>query len=271
MRLAINPLQWQAPQSDELLEQVREAGFDAVQAELDGRTAAEYRLLLDRHELTPAPGYFSAPLSTFPLAPQVRTRARLFAEDHAELGLSEACLADDLHPDRTGAPPSRHTPLPAYALVRIVEAIEEIASIWSEFGVAACVHNHVGSHIETEDELDRVMRATSAALCLDTGHLAWASADPLGVARRYETRIRMLHLKDLRADVLAHASTSGWDYDATVRAGLWQEPGHGDLDLWPVADLVRDAAAWMIIEVDRSTVSPVESARRCASWAQARA
>jgi inosose dehydratase len=156
-------------------------------------------------------------------------------------------------------------------LVRIVEAVEEIAGIWREFGLTACVHNHVGSYIETEDELDRVMRASSAALCPDTGHLAWAAADPLQVTSRYQARVRMLHLKDLSDDVLSTASTCGWDYDTTVQRGLWREPGHGDLDLVPVIEVVRDFAAWMIIEVDHSIVSPAESARRCATWAHARA
>jgi len=271
MRVAINPLQWDAPQSDQVLDQLREVGFDAVQAELEGRSADEYRRRLDRHELSPAPGYFEAPLSRFPLTPEVRSHARRFAAEHAELGLTEACLADELHPDRVGTPPSRHTPLPAYSLVRIIEAIEEITAIWSEFGVTACVHNHVGSYIETEDEVDRVLRATRSAFCPDTGHLAWAGVDPLQIIDRHQARVRALHLKDLSRSVVEEASARGWDYQTTVRAGLWREPGYGDLDLWPIVDLVRGGAAWMIIEVDRSTVAPVESARRCASWLHARA
>jgi inosose dehydratase len=269
MRIAINPLQWRVPQSDELLGQLRQAGFDAVQTELEGRSAEEYRRLLDRHGLSPAPGYFEAPLSTFPLTLDVRSRARQFAVGHAELGLTEACLADVLHPDRGDAPPSRHCPLAAYGIVRIVQAIEEIASIWSAFGVTACVHNHVGSYIQTEDELDRVMRGTKAAFCPDTGHLAWAGIDPLEAVERYLTRVRVIHLKDLSAKVMAKASARGWDYERTVRAGLWQEPGHGDLDLLPIADLVREDAAWMVIEVDRSAATPFESALRCASWVHA--
>jgi len=271
MRVAINPLQWGAPQSDAILEQLREAGFDAVQAELEGRSPDEYRRLLDRHELSPAPGYFDAPLSRFPLTAEVRSNARRFAAEQAELGLTEACLADELHPERVGRPPSRHASPPAYSIVRIIEAIEEITAIWSEFGVTACVHNHVGSYVQTQDELERVLRGTSAAFCPDTGHLTWAAANPLQIVESYQTRVRVLHLKDLSRSVVAEGSRRGWDYDTTVRAGLWQEPGYGDLDLWPIVELARGAATWMIIEVDRSTVTPLESARRCASWLHARA
>jgi inosose dehydratase len=270
MRVAINPLQWEEPQSDAVLAEVRKAGFCAVQAELNGRRAEKYRELLVRHDLNPAPGYFSAPLASFPLTAEIKARAKRFAEEQAALGLMEACLADDLSVARTVAPPARHVHPPQHVTRRIVAAIKTIASIWSSVGVTACVHNHVGSYIQTEAEIDAVMRRTTAALCPDTGHLAWAGMDPLAIVQRYGARVRMIHVKDISTTVRAQGSALGWDYEATVGAGLWHEPGHGDLDLWPVVDAVRGKASWMIIEVDRSTLPPMDSARRCAGWLHAR-
>jgi sugar phosphate isomerase/epimerase len=34
----------------------------------------------------------------------------------------------------------------------------------------------------------------------DTGHLAWAGADPVDVARRYGSRVRAARIRDLRSD-----------------------------------------------------------------------
>jgi inosose dehydratase len=281
VKFAINPLQWDELDPDgvgltirhdspEVLGQVHAAGFRAVSAEperLGG--AAACRELLAASGLDPAPGYYSAPLAAGALSAAERARARAFAVGHVELGLTEACLADDLDPPRVRLPQPQDD-LPAAAIERIVEGVRGVAEVWAEVGLTPCVHNHVGTGIQTELEIDTVLNQTASAgvhFCPDTGHLAWAGVDPAGMLRRHRDRVRLLHVKDISRAIAKQGSAGGWDYGTTVKAGLWREPGFGDLDLSGALGELARLPDWVILEVDHSTVTPGESTRRCRQWA----
>ena len=278
-RAAINPLQWCELQADgmelvpgcsqaEMLSEVHAAGFGAVTVDpLIGQGRLAYQRQLALFELDPAPGYFSAPLADLGAAHEAR--AQSFAALHSELGLTAACIADDLHPERTGTPPSQHAELSAELSERIVGSIERIARIWSEFGITACVHNHVGSYIESAAEIEHVLRNTEAALvgfCPDTGHISWAGVEPAAIIRAHRQRVQIVHVKDLDATVLSKGATRGWDYGAFVRAGLWREPGQGSIDLTASLEGLHGTHCWIIAEVDHSDLAPLESGRLCAQW-----
>ena len=54
-------------------------------------------------------------------------------------------------------------------------------------------------------DIDRLMATTDPVavfLLLDTGHLYWAGDDPLDLAKAYADRIKHVHLKDIRPDVM---------------------------------------------------------------------
>jgi inosose dehydratase len=282
VKFAINPLQWDDLDPDgvgltirhdspEVLEQVRAAGFRAVSAEperLGG--AAACRELLAASGLDPAPGYYSAPLAAGALSADERARARAFAVEHIELGLTEACLADDLDPPRVRRPQPQDD-LPAAAIARIVEGVRDVAEVWGELGLTPCIHNHVGTGIQTAVEVDTVLDQTESAgvhFCPDTGHLAWAGVDPAATLRRHRKRVRLLHVKDISREIAVQGAAGRWDYGATVKAGLWREPGFGDLDLSGALGVLAERPNWVILEVDHSTVAPGESTRRCWQWAQ---
>src|SRR5262249_24963669 len=109
------------------------------------------------------------------------------------------------------------------------------------------------------------------ALGPDTGHLAWAGVDVVSFAKRHRDRIRALHVKDLRLQVADEYRGGDADYREGVRAGLWVEPGRGDLDLAGVlAALDGGRCAWGIVEVDNPDLpTPEESARAAGDWARA--
>jgi inosose dehydratase len=283
VKVAINPLQWFTLQANgvdmvrevsqtEMFPQIREAGFRAVLAEPDlDQSIDSYRRSLAASSLEAAPGYFSAPLAEADQLDSILTKARQFAWQHLQLGLREACLADDIHPDRLSAPPSTHDPVSTAVIDQMVQTIDAIAAIWQEFDLTPCVHNHVGSYIETEIEVDSVLSRTNArrvAFCPDTGHFAWAGVDSQSILDRHRDRVRLMHIKDVRAAVIDRGTRAGWDYGLFVRAGLWAEPGSGDMDLDGVLRAVGRLNGWLIVEVDHSTVEPIESTRKCAEWAE---
>lgn len=140
-------------------------------------------------------------------------------------------------------------------------------------GVRPSLHPHVGTWIETEEEGRAVLDAlpeSRLGFLPDTGHLAWAGADVGAFIKDYAGRIPFVHVKDCRLSVAAQGQEKGWGYRQTVMAGLWAEPGRGELDLAAIiGNLPATFDGWLMAEAeaDRPDItdpydSAVASARR---------
>jgi inosose dehydratase len=75
------------------------------------------------------------------------------------------------------------------------------ANIYAEacvrWGLKAALHNHMGTCVETHEEVERFLEACSTCnLILDTAHLAAVGGDPESIIRRYPERIQVMHMKD---------------------------------------------------------------------------
>ncbi|MDQ3651843.1 MAG: sugar phosphate isomerase/epimerase, partial [Acidobacteriota bacterium] len=105
-------------------------------------------------------------------------------------------------------------------------------------------------------------------LCLDTGHYFFGGGDPVDAVRLYGTRIRHLHLKDVRLPVLEAARRDGVGYLEAVRRDVFCELGEGAIDFRKIIQdmTAQGSSDWAIVEQDVDTrsgdVKPVESALR---------
>ena len=130
--------------------------------------------------------------------------------------------------------------------------LDRISDAGAEHGILATLHPHVGTIIEREPEVARVLDSSSIALCLDTGHLLIGGNDPARLAREVPDRIAHTHLKDVNAD-LAHSVQKGqMSYSAAVKAGMYRPLGTGDVD---IAGIVSSLEAngytgWYVLEQD---------------------
>jgi inosose dehydratase len=144
----------------------------------------------------------------------------------------------------------------------MVEALRRAAAIAHDHGLRPVVHPHAGSFIEFEDEVGRLLDEPDLDLCLDTGHAAYAGAAPEGLVAEYGARLGHLHLKDVRADVLARVRDEGLDFWAAIAAGVFCPLGQGVVDLPAVLGAVADAGyrGYATIEQDRvaGSGSPIE-------------
>jgi sugar phosphate isomerase/epimerase len=274
---------WRSEQPD-VHRQIREAGFDAVMIEvLDTQTLQAYRRMLDDASLRPAPGYIQiAPpeakgLSLRRGSPEwVRwfNPVRRRAEESNFLGLDTVFLAAELD---LGAP--RITEASATGaffdqgmLDRQVEYLAEAAEVLRSEGIRAGLHNHVGSLVETEYEIDYVMRQVDPSLLgasFDVGHLEWAGIPSGPFLRRYRDRLLDLHVKDLDVEIAAAARSRPTPYYEVSDQRFFLEPGLGHVDLPEVLQaLGDDFAGWIVIEVDRPSMEPVESARTSWAWVE---
>jgi inosose dehydratase len=280
---ALNPIQWLASDDGwldfsrqldhrQLLEEIKAAGFDAVMAELpDGWSLEQYQAVFQEIGLECAPGFFSVGLAEQP-DNELVARAAAVARTHADLGLKEIFLGTGMSRD---APRVLH-PAQGFAfdqgrLERVIELIETVARTMIAEGVRPALHPHVGTWIETEDEARTVLEAIDSSLLAfgpDTGHLVWAGADVRALISDYADRVASVHVKDCRLSVAERARSEDLGYQAAVMAGLWAEPGRGELELEAILDaLPTTFDGWLIVEVDRPDLAdPLESARASASW-----
>src|SRR5438270_478750 len=87
-----------------------------------------------------------------------------------------------------------------------VTTLHQLAREARQSGHRAVYHPHVGTFIETPDEVERLMSETDPdllGLCLDTGHYTLGGGDAVEALRRYRRRLRHVHLKDVSASAMS--------------------------------------------------------------------
>jgi len=132
------------------------------------------------------------------------------------------------------------------------DGVRLAANACRERGYDPTFHHHIGSQIESPQEIDRLLELTDIALCLDNGHLAVAGADAVEGIGRWGERINHVHIKD--ADMYA--------VDRLVRQRkpveeLWERQvftplGGGQLGCDDVLDALHAIGyrGWLVVEQD---------------------
>ena len=138
--------------------------------------------------------------------------------------------------------------------------VERVARAMAADGVVPCLHRHVGTWIETPDELEQNFTSVPADVLMrgpDTGDLAWAGADPRAFLARHRDRVGAIHVKDIRLGVAARARDECEYYRLATTGSSSTEPGRGDIDLDQptVADSASAAADWTRPRLERRRIA----------------
>ena len=91
-----------------------------------------------------------------------------------------------------------------------------------EYGISLTFHHHMGTVVQNPDEVKRLMENTEpeyVSLLFDTGHFAYRGADPLEMAKTYMHRIRHVHLKDIRPEIVQEVRKKKRSFLDGVRMG----------------------------------------------------
>ncbi|MFV8163472.1 sugar phosphate isomerase/epimerase family protein [Mycobacterium sp. 134] len=134
----------------------------------------------------------------------------------------------------------------------LLSNLDRLASIVAARGLLAVLHPHVGTMVETRDDVDRVLAGSAIPLCLDTGHLLIGGTDPLELAKAVPHRIAHTHLKDVDAALAAKVQSGAISYTDAVKAGMYTPLGTGDVDIAGIVSVLRDNGfdGWFVMEQD---------------------
>jgi inosose dehydratase len=268
---------------DDVLGDIRKAGYEGAPWGWNlgrgrgdsSRPTEEIRAVLSRHNLKPAPSYFSGDLWETERRDEFVAQARHYAEVSAALGLHELYVAAGgfdkvMTSGRTRRQAAGHvTPedsLTEAEFDQFAGGLNAVAAATLEYGVRCCFHNHVGTVIETEQEIEGLLaRVDESVLSLgpDIGHLAWAGIDVVAFCKRHLDRIRTMHLKDINGEVRDQGREAGWDYGTFSGNGVFTELATGCVDFKAMFGLLSKAgfSGWLIVETDVTQLSsPLESA-----------
>lgn len=269
VRLGISPISWSNDDLPELggatpletcLAEARLAGFEGIElGNKFPRNPAVLRPLLERHRLSLISGWYSGRLLersvTEEMAAIEEHRALLAAMGCAVLVYAET--TGSIAGDR-GRPLSSRPHLGDADWFDFGRQLSELAAHLSQRGIRLAYHHHMGAVVENEAEIDRLMATTSAAvgLLLDTGHLAFAGADPARLAHRYAHRIVHVHCKDVRSGVLARVRAGDPSFLDAVLDGVFTVPGDGCIEFAEVLAELAAAhyAGWLVVEAEQDPV-----------------
>lgn len=266
VRLGTNPIAWSNDDMRELggttpleacLREAREAGFEGIElGHKFPRDPDNLRPLLAEHDIDLVSGWYSSELLKRSVEEEIEN-----LEPHLSLLVAMGCktvvwaeTAGCVHGDRQ-APLSTRPRIREGQWPEFAHRMSAIAAYVRSRGLWLAYHHHMGTVIETEAEVDRLMDMTSddVGLLLDTGHLTFAGGDPLAVARRHGRRIRHVHCKDVRLPVMRTAIDADTSFLMAVVDGVFTVPGDGDVDFLPVLCAVAEAGytGWLVVEAEQ--------------------
>ncbi len=264
IRLGANPIIWSNDDMRELgaetsletcLAEARQIGFEGMElGHKFPRDARELAAILDRFGLACVSGWYSAEL----LARDARAEIS-YLRPHLDLlkavGSSVLVFADvsgAIH-GNFQRPLSERPLLKGSEWREFGRRITEVAAVTAAEGVRLTYHHHMGTVVQSQQDIDTLMDATGAevGLLLDTGHATFAGADAAALARCYASKIGHVHAKDVRAVVCERARTENWSFLRAVLEGVFTVPGDGSVAFERVFRELRNYSGWVILEAEQ--------------------
>jgi inosose dehydratase len=266
IRFGVSPIAWinddlPALGGDTPLESVladaREVGFAGI--ELGGRFPRDpvvLSALLNKHHLALVGGWYSASLLARSADAEIEA-----LQPHLALLKAMQCTvfimaetSNAIHCDQqrslSGTPR-----LGAADWDQFGRRLAQVTDHVKQAGLRMAYHHHLGTVVETQQDLDHFLDSTPSAvgLTLDTGHAALGGIDALALIRMQPDRIAHVHCKDVRSNVFEQVRSSAKSFLAGVLDGMFTVPGDGDLKYDGVMQaLARVAyAGWIIVEAEQ--------------------
>ncbi len=267
VRLGVNPIGWTNDcmpwlgdfiSLDTCLAEAKAAGFSGVElGRKFPRSPKALGPVLKRHGLKLVSGWYSANLLERDAKAEIaamKDHLALLRSLGAEIMVFAETTGEIIN--QVGAPISRRPKLRnGAAWKRLGTRFTEVARYMGDHGVQMAVHHHMGTVVESQQDVDRLLENSGDAvgLLLDTGHMTFAGGDPVAVARKYAGRIVHVHCKDIRRYALAACRQRDVSFSEAVLCGIFTAPGDGLVDFKGVFDILSKAkySGWLVQEAEQ--------------------
>ena len=161
---------------------------------------------------------------------------------------------------------------------KFTDGLSKLGNIAKEYGITLVYHHHMGTVVQTAEEIDKMMDMCdpdAVYLLFDTGHLAYCGEDYMAVLKKYAKRIKHVHLKDIRPEIVEKVKAEHLSFLQGVRLGAFTVPGDGTIDFKPVFDVLDEAdyEGWMLVEAeqDPAIANPFKYAKMAREYIKANA
>lgn len=136
------------------------------------------------------------------------------------------------------------------ALVSMVRDAQTLVE--GQFGLKLSFHPHIGTAVEKEVQIDRLLADTEVSLCFDTGHHAFWDQDPIGYMEKVFPRIAYMHLKNVDPAVRARVLSGELSVADSYAAGVMCPLPDGAVDIQGVMRLLaeRNFTGPIVVEQD---------------------
>jgi inosose dehydratase len=142
---------------------------------------------------------------------------------------------------------------------QLYEMLDRLDDVAADARLRHVLHPHLGTLVESSDDVHRVLGETSVRWCLDTGHLALGGTDPVEFARAAGDRVAHVHLKDVDLAVAARLHSGELALVPAVQQGLFQPLGRGDVPIEQVITELEGGGyqGWYVLEQDTAITAEV--------------
>lgn len=266
VKIGISPIAWQnddlpdltaAYTMEQALKEAREIGYTGV--ERGRRMPADTEGLqkyLQEYDLTLCGGWCSGNAHVAPVDEEI---AAITQQVDQFIALKAPCLVyaecSNTVQGMAGTPVNDRPNLGRDEVLAYAAKLSEVAKWMKDRGMQMAYHHHMGSMIESEDDVNWLMEGSSdeVMLCFDTGHLLFGGGDVMATMDRWAHRIHHVHFKDIRPEVVKDTRENNRSFLDAVIAGAFTVPGDGCIDFQAVANKLKamDYAGWIVVEAEQ--------------------
>ncbi|MEW9672244.1 myo-inosose-2 dehydratase [Ammoniphilus sp. 3BR4] len=150
---------------------------------------------------------------------------------------------------------------------KLAAGLNHLGELAQEKNMSIVYHHHMGTGVQTTEEIDKLMDMTDpnlVYLLFDTGHLVFSGENPLHILEKYFARIKHVHLKDIRQEVVDRVKEQKLSFLQAVKEGAFTVPGDGAINFVPVFNMLAEHGyeGWFVVEAeqDPAKANPFEYA-----------
>ena len=220
---------------ERFLDEFQEAGYRYLELGPYGYLPTEPEVLKDHLERRRIQAVSGALAGHFEndLA-QWREKIHIQAPFYQALGVSYFVLLDGRYSDRSTRELIAPKELAHQEWRNFVTNLTELSrELKEEYGLEPVFHPHADTHVETEEQIQRLLEETDPALvnlCFDTGHHVIAGGEPISFMERFGGRTKFLHIKNVNGSLKRAVIEKRVSNFESLEMGVYTELSKGEID-----------------------------------------